>query len=104
MVANGYDNLIPAEGHVHMTTLLKRNRVDFIVASGTGLDNFDIRHDLDKLDLYKAQPLSFLNVPIYFAFSKNTDPKIVEKMRQAVARLKANNDYKQPYIPYTPRK
>ena len=98
MEREGYRNLIPADGHKHMATLLNKKRVDFIVASEVALRYFNIRNELNYKELYKAKKLEFLNVPIYYAISKGTDPNIVSELRHTVDNLLANPDYVKPTL------
>ena len=96
MESAGYQNLVPAEDHKHLAFLLRKERVDFIVAGGTSWNFFDVRNDLDSDLLYRAKPLEFLNVPIYYAMSKGSDQALIAELRNAITKLKQDPDYVQP--------
>ena len=96
MLSAGYKKLLPAEHQKHLSLLLLKERADFIVAGGNTWRFFDEDEELDGKLLYRAKALPFLNVPIYYAFSKGTDPKIISTMKSAVKELKNDPDYVQP--------
>lgn len=99
MEREGYRNLFPADGHKHMANLLKRRRVDFIVTSSVNLQYFGIRDSLNFKDLFRAKKLDFLNVPIFYALSKGTDPEIIARMQLAIKALEDDPSYVKPRLP-----
>ena len=94
----GYRNLFPADGHTHMANLLKRRRVDFIVTSSVNLQYFGIKDELNFKDLFRAKKLDFLNVPIFYALSKETNPQIIARLQLAIKALEDDPAYIKPTL------
>ena len=94
----GYRNLFPADGHKHMANLLLRRRVDFIVASSVNLQYFGIKDELNFEDLFRAKKLDFLNVPIFYALSNNTNPQLIARLQLAIKALEDDPSYIRPSL------
>ena len=98
MKANGYTNLVTSDNISQLGALLRKGRIDFIVEGGVSFNFLDERNGLVKGSIYQVQKLPFLNVPIYYALSKNSDPELEQKLRAAIKALSEDPSYQQPSL------
>lgn len=82
---SGFTNLQTVESQDINLKKLLRHRIALIVSSDIGMKAY---YDRDKNLRGKIKPvLSFRTVDLYLAFSKDTNPKIVEKWNNAYEKL-----------------
>ena len=98
IIAAGFSNIVAAETAEVLAQLLLKRRVDYIVTSDSAIKYFNVGFYLSEDNLYRAEPLPFMDFGIYYAFSKQTDPRIVEALNRASKELNAREDYVRPQL------
>ncbi|WP_432738022.1 substrate-binding periplasmic protein [Maridesulfovibrio sp. FT414] len=84
----GFTNLQVVDSQSVNLRKLLRQRIELLVSSDVGMRGY---MDEDKTLRGKIKPvLSFKRVDLYLAFSKGTDPKILEKWSRAYNKLLRN--------------
>ena len=94
----GYTNLITAENDTSLRHMLLHGRVDYVCSSTIGILHFELGEYLSSTELFDAFKLPLQTVPIYFALSKGTDPRIVARLKETISALEDIEKYRLPAI------
>ena len=96
LTRKGFTNLIAVDDDKSLSQMLMRGRIDFVVSSSFGMAYFELGQLLSSIDTFEATQLPLQGVPIYFALSKDTDPRIVSGLKQTIADM---DDLEQYHLP-----
>ena len=94
----GFTNLIAVDDDKSLSQMLMRGRIDFVCSSSFGMAYFELGQLLGSVATYEATKLPLQSVPIYFALSKNTDQRIVNRLTQAITDMEDISQYQLPAI------
>ena len=75
---DGYENLVLAQDYQQLNSLVRRGRVDFIASSEFAMKSFVRKFDYTEQFFKPYQSLNYVEIDLYFALSKGSDPKLVE--------------------------
>lgn len=81
----GLKNLYAVPTPQHMTKMFKHGRIELLVASSLALDDMLAEQGMSTRDL--ELQFTLMGTNSYIAFSKNTDPALVQRWQQALDQL-----------------
>ena len=80
---NQFSNIQAVNNPVQMISMLNKGRIDAIPANNTSIAAFCQKMSLQCDLLTPFYPLSVPSTQLYFAFSKGTDPQLINRLLQA---------------------
>jgi polar amino acid transport system substrate-binding protein len=81
----GLKNLYAVPTPQHMTKMFKHGRIELLVASSLALDDMLAEQGMSARDV--ELQFTLMGTNSYIAFSKNTDPALVQRWQQALDQL-----------------
>ncbi|RHW77463.1 hypothetical protein D1094_00445 [Colwellia sp. RSH04] len=93
--AQGFEYLVPVTTAKQVFQLLTKNRVDLITANLTAFDEICQHHSTECSQIKAIAPIEPLNNrALYFAMNKDSDPKVVQRLRRSYQKLLKENKIK----------
>ncbi len=83
LAENQFSNIQAVNNPVQMISMLNKGRIDAIPANNTSIAAFCQKMSLQCDLLTQFYPLPVPSTQLYFAFSKGTDPKLINRLLQA---------------------
>jgi polar amino acid transport system substrate-binding protein len=77
---DGYKNLVLAQDYEQLNNLVQRSRVDLIASSEFAIKSFINKFDYEQDYFTPYKPLNYVEIDLYYALSKDSDPRLVDKL------------------------
>lgn len=97
--SNGFDNIVTTKSIDNYMKLLERGRIDLFPHLGFSVNMVADRLGFDKTKLISVLELSAISPNLALAAGKNTDVKIVKRLRLAYKKIKQSSRYDEIMAP-----